>query len=399
MEETLYRYNPWWQGPYRLEGVVERPRILEWMKRHLASKSILFLTGLRRVGKTTLLKILIEHLLKSQSAAARNIFYVSLDDYLLSKKSILEIIEGYRKIHKIPFREKVYLFLDEIAYQPDFEQQLKNLYDNQNVKIYASSSSASILKSKKHYLTGRHLTLEVLPLDFNEYLRFKKIEVSKEDRHLLESHFEDYLKTGGLPEYLLWGEMDYLRELVDDIIYKDIASFHGIRHPEVLKDFFLLLMERAGKVVSINKIANILDISVDSAKRYLQMFADTYLIYFIARHGKTNEKILAPKKIYAADLGIRTLFTGFRDKGSLFENYVYLKIRDQKPSYVYEDGLEVDFLTRDGVLIEVKYGSKMEGRQAALFEKFKAKKKVAIHNFLELEDYLQAVQNPPRDSS
>jgi len=386
MEEILYRYNPWWEGKIELEDVFERPSVLVLLKKRFPSKEILFLTGLRRVGKTTLLKLFIRHLIETEKVSPKHIFYISLDDYLVAKKSILEIVEEYRKVHKIRFREKIYLFLDEIAYQEHFELQLKNLYDSQNVKIYASSSSTSVLKSKKPYLTGRSTIINVLPLDFQEYLEFKKIAIGKSDSLLQEKYFEEYLNTGGLPEYVLRSDIAYLKELVDDIIYKDIAAVHNIKQPQILKDFFMLLMERAGKVASINKMAHILRISPDTAKRYLEMFADTHLIYLLPRCGKTNEKIMSPKKVYAADLGIRTIFTEFRDKGSLFENYVYLKIKERNPCYVYQDGTEIDFLTDDRVLIEVKYQSNPTKKQSVLFEKFGARKKVIIRNIYDLKD-------------
>ncbi|TRZ77608.1 ATP-binding protein [bacterium] len=385
MEELFYRYNPWWEGKYQLADVVERPGFLDVLKKHLSSKQVVFLTGLRRVGKTTSLKLLIKDLIDNKSIDPKHIFYISLDDYSISKKTISEIVDEYRKIHKITFKEKVYLFLDEVAYQEDFEIQLKNLYDNQNTKIYASSSSASIIKSKKPYLTGRNVIVELLPLDFEEYLEFKNIEISKADQKLKDKYFEEYLEKGGLPEYVLQGDVEYLKELVDDIIYKDIAAFYNVKDPQNLKDFFMLLMERSGKIASINKMAHILDISPDTAKRYLQMFADAYLIYLVPRFGKTNDGILSPKKVYAPDLGIRTFFTGFRDIGSLFENYVYLKIKDRNPCYVYEDKLEIDFLTEDKTLIEVKYNREMKEKQLEFFNKIKAKKKIKIYGINDLK--------------
>ncbi len=378
MEERLYRYNPWWEGDFELPGIISRQSILDVLLKHFLTKDIILLTGLRRVGKTTILKLFIKELIAVKGIDPKHIFYISLDDYLLAKKSILEIVEEYRKLQRIRFKEKIFLFFDEVAYKEDFEIQLKNLYDSQNVKIYASSSGASIIKSKKPYLTGRSIILEILPLDFNEYLNFKNISISKADEHLLENYFEDYLVVGGLPEYVLRGDIEYLKELVDDIIYKDISAFHNIKNPQILKDLFLLLMERAGKAVSINKVANILKISPDTARRHLEMFADTFLIYLMPRCGKTNERILAPKKIYAADLGIRNLFTGFRDKGSLFENYVYLKIKNRNPCYTYEDGIEIDFMTKDKTLIEVKYMSDMTEKQKSLFEQIKANERIVI---------------------
>lgn len=149
MEELLYRYNPWWEEEYTTEGIIERPAILELLLKYLSGRQIIFLTGLRRVGKTTLMKLLIKNLIKKEKIQSRRILYVSLDDYQLSRNTILQIVEEFRKIHKIKFEEKIFLFLDEIAYKKDYELQLKNLYDSHNAKFYASSSSAIILKRKK----------------------------------------------------------------------------------------------------------------------------------------------------------------------------------------------------------------------------------------------------------
>ncbi|MDD5673625.1 MAG: ATP-binding protein [Chitinivibrionales bacterium] len=387
-DQILFRYNPWWEGPFKIKGVFDRPQLTEALIKGISSKHILFLTGLRRVGKTTLMKLCIQHCIDKSLCKPNHIFYISLDDYSLSNKNIAEIVDEFRIVQKLPVDQKVFLFFDEITQKKDFELQLKNLYDSQNVKIFASSSSATLLKSKKPFLTGRNLVFEIMPLDFMEYLNFKGIKILKRDAHLLGKYFEDFLKTGGMPEYVLQGNDDQLRELVDDIIFKDIAALHNIKDRGVLKDLFLLFMERAGKAVSINKIAHIMSISPDSARRYLSMFADTYLIHLVRRWGKTNSKILSPQKIYAADLGIRVLFTGFRDIGSLFENYVYLKIRGKNPCYVRENEIELDFVTADHDLLEVKYGSEMTDKQKKLFEEFKARRKVVIDSPAALDAFL-----------
>jgi predicted AAA+ superfamily ATPase len=114
------------------------------------------------------------------------------------------------------------------------------------------------------------------------------------------------------------------------------------------------------------------------------MFEEAYLIHLVPRFGKTNEAILSPKKIYSADLGIRNLFTGFRDKGAVFENVVFSMIKHKHPSYVYQDATELDFLTQDKCLIEVKYGQKIKDRQKKLFEEFPAAKKIIIEGYQDL---------------
>jgi predicted AAA+ superfamily ATPase len=233
--EVYYDYNPWWENDDFLPAyLIERPSVLDRMEKFFESKSIVFLTGLRRVGKTSLLKLYIKRLMQ-KGIAPRHIFYVSLDDYVLDEKSILDIVSDYRKIHKLAVREQVYVFLDEVTHKERFHQQLKNLYDRQNVKIYASSSSSSILKDRKAFLTGREFVLEVLPLDFQEYLDFKRITIKKRDDQLLETYFQEYLHTGGIPEYVLYRQREYLQNLVDDIIYKDIIAPNKIKEPESSK--------------------------------------------------------------------------------------------------------------------------------------------------------------------
>jgi len=388
MKLTFSRYNPWWDSPdFSLEAL-DRPSVMDALAASLKTRDIVFLTGLRRIGKSTLLKLLIRRLISEEGVMPQNIFYISLDDYLLAKYNILELTDEFRKVNGLAFSEKVYLFFDEVAYQKDYQQQLKNLYDSQNVKVFASTSQSSLIKGDKAFITGRAKVIEVLPLDFSEYLDFKRIKLKPEDQHLAEYHFEQYLNTGGVPEYVLCSDPEYLKELVDDIVMKDIAAHYGVRDTVLLKEFLLLLMERSGKRYSINKLANILKLSPDTAKRYLQYFTESYLIHLVSRYGKTNERLLAPKKIYAADLGIRTLFTGFRDKGSLFENYVFLKLKQKEPFYIYEDGLEIDFITRDKRVYEVKYLSEPEGKQLEFFNRLTHNEKYIIKNVEDTYRYL-----------
>lgn len=396
MEEIFYRFNPWWESELKL-GFVPREQYLSRMEHYLPSKDIIILTGLRRIGKTTLLKLFIENLIQKHGIDPRYIFYVSLDYYGLEKYSLLEIVDTYRKIRKIPFSQKIHLFLDEIAYKNDFARQLKNLYDISNAKIYASSSSSSVLKDEKALLTGREKIVEVLPLDFEEFLNFREIRIKKDSAHLVEAYFEDYMQAGGLPEFVLSGDIEYIKQLIDDVLYKDIIAYHNIKSKEPIREFFYLLMERVGKQVSLNKMAKILKIGVDTVKRYLSYFRETYLIYAIDRCEKLNEKLRAPKKIYAGDIGMRNALTGFRDKGALFENLVYYKIKDQRPCYLYKNKIEIDFLTEAGDLIEVKYNAEMGEKQRKLFESHDAKRKIQINDVKSFLAFQPCIKNPSAD--
>ena len=385
METILYRFNPWWEGEKASRGKIDRGKYTRKLFSLLNIKDIVLLTGLRRVGKTTIMKLFIDRLIES-GVEPRRIFYVSLDFYGLERFSILEIVEAFYKIQSISFSDKTYIFLDEVAYKEKFSIQLKNLYDLYNAKIFASSSSASILKDKKAALTGRERIIEVLPLDFFEFLKFKNIRIKKSDTHLLENYFEKYMMLGGIPEYVLTEDVEYIKQLIDDVLYKDIAAHYNIKDKSVLREFFYLLMERAGKQISISKLAKILDVSPDTIRRFVNYFEETFMIYLVERCGKTNERIKSPKKLYVGDVGIRNAVTGFRDKGAVFENLVYMAIKDQKPCYVYQTGVEIDFLTEDGILIEVKYNDQLREKQRQVFETFKAKEKLLITS---TKDYLK----------
>ncbi|MBP6497947.1 MAG: ATP-binding protein [Campylobacteraceae bacterium] len=379
MEALFYKSNPWWEEPFVLNAI-QRDVYLNELEGYIDNKDIIFLTGLRRVGKTTLLKGVVNLLLHVKKIEPKHIFYISLDLYALEGLSIADIVTEYRKLHKLPSSQMIYLFFDEVTSKKSYQQELKNLYDLGDVKIFASASSASLLKDSQAFLTGRQRLVEVMPLSFEEYLQFKKIVIKKADDHLVESYFEEYMKDGGMPEYVLTGDISYLSNLIDNIIYKDIIAYHKIKDEQMVKDFFKLLMERSGKQFSLNKMANILGIGVDTARRFQSYFEETYLIYTVERHGKLNERLRHPKKIYAGDVGIRNLITGYRDKGAVFENLVYLKLKHKHPHYVYEGSNEIDFFTDDEVLIEVKYNSVLNENQQKLFESYPAKERKVVNS-------------------
>ncbi|MGC9144026.1 ATP-binding protein [Hydrogenobaculum sp.] len=379
IEEVFYRFNPWWENDYKISAI-ERPKYVDKLIGYLDKKEIELITGIRRVGKSTIFKLTISNLINKLGINPKHIFYISLDFYGIENKTILDILEDYFKIQGIPFEQRVYVFLDEIAYKKNFSQQLKNIYDLYNIKLFATSSSASILKDENAYLTGRSRITEILPLDFEEFLSFKNLKITKANAHLTYTYFEKYMELGGIPQYVITEDIEYIKQLTDDIIYKDIIHFHNIKEVSLLRDFFYLLMERSGKQFSLNKISKVLGISVDTARRFFEYFKDTFLIYTVERCGKLNERIRSSKKIYVADVGIKNAITGFKDKGAIFENLVFLKIKSKNPCYVYEDGVEIDFFTEDKTLIEVKYNAKMTKKQMETFNNYEAKTKIVVDN-------------------
>lgn len=378
MEELLYEFNPWWESKKR-ESFIERKKYLDALKGVLNKKDIIFLTGLRRVGKTTLMKQIIYNLLGTGTSPEK-ICYISLDALGFKGIPISELVMKFKEIHKIPSDEKVFLFLDEVAIKKDFNQELKNLYDLGYYKIFASSSSASLLIDKKAMLTGRSRYFEIEPLDFQEFMVFNEYFPKKSEKHLVKRYFEEYMETGGMPEYVLTSDPEYINSLINNILYKDIIAKHNIREEETVLDLFRLLCERTGKQLSYNKLAKILDVGKDTVIRIIRYFIDAYLFRLVEVKGRLNEKIKGKKKIYCADVGIKNVVTGFRDKGAIYENLVFLKIKHMNPEFINKDGVEIDFWYKDH-LIEAKYGLPIEGKQKEVFENFKAKNKIIASDY------------------
>jgi len=373
MKDIFYDFNPWWEKEYALD-YIEREKYLSPLIELIPKKEVIFLTGLRRVGKTTLMHQLIQHVLKTQDP--KYIFYISLDLLALRDTSIYEIIQEYRKIQSLSKDTFSYIFLDEITAKKDFQQELKNLYDLGNIKIFVSSSSATKLKDTSAYLTGRARYVEIEPLSFDEFLIFKGYFPKKKDSQLFEKYFEEYMEYGGMPEYVLTKNPSYITEVVNNIILKDIVAKYG------LKNIFRLLIERVGKPLTYSKIAKILDMSKDSVQTYINYFLETYLFSRVEVQGKLNERIKGPKKFYCGDVGIKNVSNGFKDKGAIYENLVYNKIKTNYKNpltggvhFLYKDGVEIDFVTKD-FLLEAKFGQEMNEKQKKLFDNYKIKQKI-----------------------
>jgi predicted AAA+ superfamily ATPase len=378
LKDTLVRYNPWWSQEYGIAGV-KRDSYLKKLDDNLKNNQVIFITGLRRVGKTTLIKQFISELINKVDK--KRILFLSFDDATFSAVKIQDILDEYRKINDLKFEDKIYLFFDEIGYKRDFSRELKVINDNQNVKIYASGSDSIQLQDKKAFLTGRVFIVRVYPLDFSEFLTFKKISVSAADSHLRDKYFEEHLKIGGMPQYVLTNNPEFITSLIDDIIYKDIARAFPVKNPAKLKDLFMLLCERTGKRFTYNKLAEILNIDNETAIEYVSYFQKTFLFNVISRHSKSlNERVKSPKKIYIADNAIRNIFVGSKDKGSLFENYVFneLSKKFEKINYYFENEHEIDFVIKNGKQETAVEATMYTEKDLSFFEKSPFKRKAVI---------------------
>ena len=272
--------------------------------------------------------------------------------------SILDLLATFRRINKVKRQEPHILILDEVHYRSGFEQELKSLIDIEDgLRIIASGSSSLVVKHKSAAMTGRYIKIKVNPLSFSEYLKFNNEQYDPSQPQLMEAILKEYLISGGMPHYVLKRDPQLLLDIIDDIIYKDIAIAYEIRDPTLLNDLFFLLMDRVGKPLTYSKIGKLIDISNDAAKKYVGYFQETYLLELVEKFGSPNERKYSPKKCYCTDNGFRVVMTGTRGICSLAENLVFNLLRQQADvNYYSKDNTEIDFISGNKA-IEVKYRS------------------------------------------
>jgi predicted AAA+ superfamily ATPase len=168
---------------------------------------------------------------------------------------------------------------------------------------------------------------------------------------------------------------------MDGIITKDIITRYGVRNPDILRRLLLLLAERVGKRMTYNKLSKVLGVTPDTVKQYVGYLEETYLIRTVSRHARSlNERIFSPKKVYMTDVGIKTVLTGYRDKGSLAENLVFLKLdkeEDKEIFYYHEGSREIDFVY-GRTAVEVKYKDNLDERDLKPLVTSRFKKKILI---------------------
>ncbi len=369
IEETLYLFNPWWSEEYTPPGVM-RKKYLSDIEKALRIQKTVILFGLRRVGKTTIMK---QFAWRSIPRFGSNrIFYASMDHPEIQNISILDLLREFRRVTRAKRSEPILLLIDEVHYRKNFEHELKVLHDTEDkVLVVAAGSSSLVIRHRSSAMTGRYKKIEVRPLLFREYLDFigEKYDVSQP--YLMEGFLEDYLLTGGMPQYVLTRDPDVLLSLVDDVIYKDICGHYGIRDPKLLRELFLLLMERVGKPMTYSKIGKIIGVGVDAARRYIGYFEESYLIHLVEKYGKPNVRKIAPKKCYSSDTGIKVVYTGKGNIGSLAENLVYLLLKNKGDVYYYKDfDREIDFIVGNKA-VEVKYTGELRHKDVESLKKLK----------------------------
>ncbi len=326
-------------------------------------KIVKVLTGQRRVGKSYVLKLIIEQL-KLQNPLA-NIIYIDKEKYEFDYLRTHEQLMTYIDKHKTA--EMNYLIIDEVQDIEGFERVLRSLYNEDNFDIYCSGSNANIFSSElATYLSGRQIIFQVGSLDFNEFCLFHRCEKNTES--LL-----NYLKYGGLPYLIHLPEddtirFDYLNNINATILYRDILNRNQIRDTRFLNDLLKFIADNIGNIFSATKISEYLKNqkvkkNVALILDYLSHIENAYFINRVQRidiQGKRHFDV--GEKYYFEDIGLRNSLVGYNpsDIGKIIENIVFLHLRNK--GFVVKIGVsenrEIDFVaTKEGekIYLQVAY--------------------------------------------
>jgi predicted AAA+ superfamily ATPase len=330
------------------------------------------ITGMRRVGKTTLLQMIYEKI------ESRNKAFLDMDN-ILEQRVFEEIdfnnIWANLKAYGITNKEKSYIFLDEIQAKPEIVKAIKYLYDHYEVKFFLTGSSSFYLKNYfPESMSGRKVLFELYPLSFEEFLIFKNIDKKidgsfkgkDENKNYIyyqkfQKLYQEYLKFGGFPQVVL-AEAEsqkkiYLKDIFSSYFEMDVRRMADFRRMNVFRDLLLLLMQRVGSKLGISKLSSELGISRETVYSYLSFLEGTYFIFLISPYSRNvDREVSGTKKVYICDNGIINLLGKVSD-GSLLENAVFHNLRKYGKLHYYQkrSGAEIDFILPDKkAALEVK---------------------------------------------
>ncbi len=302
----------------------------------ITSSHVLILSGIRRCGKSTLLKQIMKKL--------KIFYYFNFEDSRTTDFKVSDF-EKLDEAFKELYGESKYYFFDEIQNIFNWELFVRKLQDSGKKVIITGSNASLLSKELGTRLTGRHLMNELFPFSYSEMLRFKK------KKNSLDS-FKDYFNSGGFPEYLKYGNDAILQQVFNDILIRDIVVRYDLKNTKMVNTLATYLFSNIGKEFSYNKLRQMLNLgSTNTVISYISYYEDSYLLFTLPKFNYSYKKqLVSPKKVYSIDAGLaRANSTSFsEDHGRILENIVFLYLRQKyKHIYYFKENHECDFLIKE----------------------------------------------------
>ncbi len=348
--------------------MVER-KLYKTLKNHLNEKQILVITGLRRVGKSTLLKRLLTE------SPTKNKLYFDLErienQRIFNQDSYLEI-ERTIELMGFDFSQPGVIAIDEIQMVKNIPSILKVLYDDYGTKFIVTGSSSFYLRNHfSESLAGRKNIFELNPLDFEEFLWFKNIETQRIQKEKMQPFldmyftqfnalYEEFIQFGGFPEVVLATSNEakerYLMDILNSHIDLDVRLLGDISFSDLLYQLIRLLANRVGSKIDYTKIGSLTGIPRAKVKEYILLLEHTYLIKRIPPFvNGIDKEITKANKLYFTDTGLLRI-CGQNSSGALFENVIaqQLSLKGELAYYEKTTGTEIDFILNKEIAFEVK---------------------------------------------
>lgn len=388
----------------------KRERYLEQIKPFIDKPLIKVITGIRRSGKSTFLKMIQDEIF-SQGVSKNNVI-------VIQKESLrFEFIQNYKDLYdyvneiKSTIQGKLYLFVDEIQIIEGWEKAITSFLADEVADIYISGSNAGLLSSElATLLTGRYVEINIYTLVFSEFLDFRKSSVSEIE---IEIEFNLFLKYGGFPgiHHLKLEDdlmIQYLNSIYNTVLLKDVISRNQVRNVALLEKIARFIIDNTGNITSAKGIKDYIksqqiSASVDTVQNYIQWLTDAFISYKTLRYDIKGKRILQMyEKYFLSDIGFIFGLLGNRieDISGKLENIVYLEMRSRgyQVSIGKLNNLEIDFIATNNIetiYIQVAYqipidNPKVYKREFGNLEKIKDNHKKIV---LSLDKHLAPNKN------
>ena len=340
------------------KNIVKR-ETLTTLSNFLNTREVIFISGIRRSGKSTLMSLIAKEILEKQEIKKPNILFINFEDERFinfTSEDFENLYQTYLEIEN-PTGKK-YLFFDEIQNIDGWERWINRINEFEDVKIFITGSNASLISSSiSTSLTGRNRQIQNHTFSFKEYLWLLGLEVEERDFYLPEKiveikrAFGNYLKLGGFPEVLKNKDITLAEQYFKDIIHRDIVSRYNIRNVKEIRELSLYLITNSGCLASYESLRKTIQAkNATSIKNFLTILEDVYLIQPLSLYDFSLKKqIYNPDKYYTNDIGFYYA-VGFKfseNIGRILENIVFEQLIRKNSDVFYwksQKGIEIDFL-------------------------------------------------------